>query len=92
MIVAPRVLVQEERNITIDLSCQTQPDYPKGTVKAKSGVAAGSDGDHGLPGLQGFRGGSALFIVNSLVGGERLSYVSGGGEGGPGQDGMILYV
>ena len=42
--------------------------------------------------LQGYNGGNLTIITNNFSNSENLIFVSSGGNGGPGQDGMLIFI
>ena len=87
VIVSPRVKFNSR--LTIDLSCYTQRGFPNGQSKAANGGGNGAAGHDGLPGLQGFNGGQFLIFTDDLFDSQKCVFKSKGGDGGPGQSGIV---
>ena len=87
-IFAPRIIV--EKRFKVDLSSEHVPGYPNDIEKAKNGVGNGANGHSGENGLPGFNGGNFLLVANS-VSGYYIDFVSKGGKGGPGQNGIKFF-
>ena len=88
VIISPKVAI--EKPITVDLSCVTMPGYPNNKSNADDGQEAGARGSDGEPGLSGYNGGTLYILTDSIQNREMLTFISGGGKGGPGQNGTIV--
>lgn len=86
---APDLLIISQtvisNNVSINLSCDF---IPQSFSKAQNGFGPSGDGADGMPGLPGFNGGSLLISANHASF-ENLKFISIGGKGGDGQDGII---
>jgi len=80
------------KNVTVDLSCETIPEYPKAINKSENGVYSGDHGSDGLPGLSGYNGGNFIVFTKNFIGSDKLTLLSIGGEGGEGQEGNYYYL
>ena len=87
IIIAPKIIVESE--VKIDLSCNQVPGYPDNIKKAKNGEIYGANGDNGKSGLNGLNGGNLIIVYGDIIGSsENIKFISNGGTGGPGQDGI----
>lgn len=83
-IISPK-LVLTQRQLTINLSCESIPDsFPK----ARDGLMPGEAGQHGQHGFPGFNGGRLFIFTSEFLNSSSIRFYSRGGIGGKGQDGM----
>lgn len=82
VICSPRVVVAEDRKVTIDVSGENC--LKKLSPAARNVDGSGRDGTDGLPGESG---GNIHIMAEEILNAENLSLLSNGGKGGRGQDG-----
>lgn len=85
LIISPHVEIEDK--VVVDLSCYSVPGYPDDTEKAQNGISDSENGHDGKPGLPGCTGGSLVILADSIINFNTLSFISSGGQGGPGQHG-----
>ena len=82
-------------NYVFDLTCEHVPRFPDDRSKADNGILPGENGSNGKPGLPGCNGGNLFIFASEIFREENLRFISNGGRGGQGQDGLyynIIYI
>ncbi len=87
IVVAPKVFVPKQ--VKVDLTSRQIPEEVEG--KAANGVEEHVDGKNGKAGLPGYNGGNFVVYADYLEGRSYLSVISGGGDGGAGQNGKCNF-
>jgi len=87
IVVAPKVFVPKQ--VKVDLTSRQIPEEIEG--KAANGVEEHVDGKNGKAGLPGYNGGNFVVYADYLEGRSYLSVISGGGDGGAGQNGKCNF-
>ena len=90
-IIAPTIDIGFE-NYVFNLTCEHVPGFPDDRSKADNGRFPGQDGSDGKPGLPGCSGGNLFIFASKILREENLRFISNGGKGGQGQDGLYFIL